>query len=386
MSYLHFDVLSESISKKKNLPCGDVFRIEKNREETVVVLVDGLGSGITANISANFYCSKFIELYKSSDFSLRESFKHIVQILHNSRGDDSKPYGVITIVRILNNGETTILTYEMPNPVYIAENDHATVLNGRSFSLAKEIIHEINCYIEEDESLLLYSDGVTQSGMGNGYRRGWQTEGVKSFVNRYLLEKKSIENLCENLIDKSLQISGRQNRDDITALLIHGRKGKILNLMTGPPHNKEDDKKVVEDFWNREGYKAVCGSTTAEIVADKLNKNIKIEENPKNLAAPPRYYIKGVNVVTEGAVTLNQVFHIIDEDMEDVELDSGVTQLNYFLNMVDKVNFIVGKAQNPAHKKNIIFKQRGILKRDKIVPKIAEKLKEKGKVVEINYV
>jgi len=386
MSYLHFDVLSQSISKKKNLPCGDVFRIEKNREETLVVLVDGMGSGIKANIFANFYCSKFIELYMGEEFSIRESFKQIVDILHQARGNDSKPYGVISVVRILNNGETTILNYEMPNPIYIARNNHATILKGRSFSLSKEIINEINCYIEEDESLLLFSDGITQSGMGNGYIKGWQNEGVKNFTNRYLLNNKNVKNFLGSLINKSLKISGEKHRDDLTALLIHGRKGKVLNVLTGPPYNKDNDEKVVDNFWKRDGYKAVCGSTTAEIVADKLNKNIKIEENPKNLAAPPRYYIKDINIVTEGAVTLNQVFHIIDENMENYELDSGVTQLNYFFNMVDKINFIVGRAKNPAHKKNIIFKQRGILKREKIIPKIAAKLKEKGKVVNIEYV
>ena len=98
-----------------------------------------------------------------------------------------------------------------------------------------------------------------------------------------------------------------------------------------------------------------------------------MEQDPQSLTAPPRFELEGIDLVTEGAVTLNQVYNVIDEPLEKLTEDSGVTELCTFLQLADRVNIFLGGAHNRAHG-DISFRQQGILTRDRIVPLIADKL------------
>lgn len=104
-----------------------------------------------------------------------------------------------------------------------------------------------------------------------------------------------------------------------------------------------------------------------------------------SVIAPPRYAIKGINLVTEGAVTLNQVYNILDEDAGKLNEDSGVTELRLLLGVADKLNIIVGKADNSANE-DISFRQRGVLSRKVLIPLLAEKLRQEGKLVNVEFV
>ncbi|MDX9976249.1 MAG: hypothetical protein RBU21_24955, partial [FCB group bacterium] len=87
---------------------------------------------------------------------------------------------------------------------------------------------------------------------------------------------------------------------------------------------------------------------------------------------------------TEGAVTLNQVFNILEEDDSRYEPKSGVSNLARLLKDADRVEFLVGRAPNLAGE-DIAFRQQGILPRTTIVPLLAEKLQSAGKLVIVRY-
>ena len=109
-----------------------------------------------------------------------------------------------------------------------------------------------------------------------------------------------------------------------------------------------------------------------------------VEKDPQSLVAPPRYEIPGIDLVTEGAVTLNQVFNVLDEDMAEFTEDSGVTELCALLHVADRVNITAGGAKNQASG-DISFRQCGILTRAHILPLIAEKLRADGKLVVLEH-
>jgi hypothetical protein len=132
------------------------------------------------------------------------------------------------------------------------------------------------------------------------------------------------------------------------------------------------------------GAKVVCGGTTAQIVAKALEKPLLMEQNPQSMLAPPRHIIEGVDLVTEGAITLNQVYNVLDEDPDVFDEESGVTQLHKLLHEADRVNILIGGAINPATA-DISFRQKGILTRHKIIPLIAKKLEDVGKLVVIEH-
>jgi hypothetical protein len=137
---------------------------------------------------------------------------------------------------------------------------------------------------------------------------------------------------------------------------------------------------MVRRFMKVEGLKIVCGGTTAEIVARVLGQRVSVEQNPQSLVAPPRYEIEGIDLVTEGAVTLNQVYNLLNEDIRDLTEDSGVTELCALLQIADRINIQMGTARSLADG-DISFRQRGILTREAIVPLIADRLRAAGKLV-----
>jgi hypothetical protein len=173
--------------------------------------------------------------------------------------------------------------------------------------------------------------------------------------------------------------------DDCSVVLGLCRTGQTVNILTGPPQDRDDDMPTVKRFLQLPGLKIVCGGTTAKLAAKFLNVPLEMENEPMSTIAPPRYGIKGINLVTEGAVTLNQVYNIFDEDVAHLHEDSGVTELRLLLDVADKLNIILGKADNTANA-DISFRQRGVLSRKVLIPLLAERLRQEGKLVNVEFV
>lgn len=160
---------------------------------------------------------------------------------------------------------------------------------------------------------------------------------------------------------------------------------KSQQFSAGHPRDKAQDTRVVEDFLALPGLKIVCGATTAQIVARHLSQKVQINTSDSSLIAPPGYSLKGIDLVTEGAITLNQLFNIIDASPLDFEVDSSVTRLYDALIDVDRINFIVGDSQNVGHA-DIAFKQQGIMPRHKAIELLVQKFRADGRLVDVKHV
>lgn len=382
MGYIHVEINVSQTAKKPGTVCGDSVRSFRNSEATVILLADGIGSGIKANIYANMAISRLEKLLESG-FSLRHAFSSLVATMHDSRGTDM-PYSVFTACRILNNGEATLLAYEMPESIFIGRHS-ATVLKRRNFTLEHEVISETNLFIEAGEGLIMYSDGITLAGVGGNTRMGWSSNEVCRFVNDRIVGGDKKKNIPKLVHQRAKELWGTPCGDDCTVVGVFCRPGKIVNILTGPPANKGDDKKTVEEFLSKSGIKIVCGATTAQIVARHLKKELKINIADSSLIAPPGYSIEGVDLVTEGAVTLNQVYNILDADPIFFEPNSSVTRLYDALIDADRVNITVGCSENLGHA-DIAFRQQGIMPRCKIIELLAQKLKDDERLVVTKYI
>jgi hypothetical protein len=288
----------------------------------------------------------------------------------------------------------------------------ATILANRPFTLPGGLAMESNCQLNSGEGILLMSDGITQAGLGYGDDTEWTSEGVVRFINSKISSRLKLSLAPEMLHKEALarwkgevqenprsfspytpdarhQATARQTAkvagDDCSIVLGLCRTGQTVNILTGPPLDKDDDIPTVKRFLQTPGLKIVCGGTTAKLVAKYLNVSLDMESEPMSVIAPPRYGIKGINLVTEGAVTLNQVYNILDEDIANLHEDSGVTELRLLLGVADKLNIIIGTADNTANK-DISFRQRGVLSRKVLIPLLAEKLRQDGKLVNVTFV
>lgn len=377
MGYLHVEVEGRQLSKKAGKVCGDVFIHYRDKSSTIVILSDGLGSGIKANIAATMCVTRLKELIKSG-YSVRHAFTNLVETMENARKNDL-PYAVFTVARILNDGVSTVLTYEMPPPVFVSKK-YSSVLKQRTHTINNSIIGEAGCYLNPNEGILLMSDGITQSGLGTIYPSGWESKGVVTFINDFLINGNSKKILPQQVLGEALNNWGNKVRDDLTAVFINSRKGRVINLFTGPPADKKKDTIITEKFMNQEGVRIVCGASTAKIVAREINQELRVNDNYASPITPPSYEIDGINLVTEGAVTLTQLYNIWKEDPSILDKHNPVTELRNLLDVADKVNIFLGTSENPADE-DINFKQTGILSRKVIIPLLAEKLRNEGKLV-----
>jgi hypothetical protein len=382
VTYKHFEVETIQSSKNTDSPCGDVVGIERTAAATVMVVSDGIGAGVKANIAATMAVSRLLESFRQG-FTLREGFGSLVNTMNRIRGAD-QPYAVFTVARILSDGSATVLSYEMPPAIFVGLH-HATPLTQRTQTLKHDIIGEAHCHLEPGEGLILVSDGITQAGMGMGLPWGWTSEGVAGFVTDRLTQGVRFRDLPAAVHSRARELWRSSRGDDCTVTGVFCRPGKTVNVLTGPPSHKSKDFAVIQKFLLADGVKVVCGATTSKLVAAHLGTTLQVEQNAQSMLAPPRYVIAGIDLVTEGAVTLTQVYNILGEDPTDFEEESGVSELCELLMDADRINFTVGVAQNPASE-SISFRQQGILSRSAIVPFIGDKLQKAGKLVVVEYV
>ena len=411
--YIHVNVETVQSSKKTGMPCGDVISYRRTGAGTMVICTDGLGSGIRAHIGAQMCVARLFESV-SQGFSLRKAFSKVATTMQQSR-DPGKPFAAFSVARIRPDGNATVLSYDAPAPILVGRHG-ASALANRPFSLPGGLAIESNCQLDVGEGILLMSDGITQAGIGYGPNSEWQTEGVVRTVSECLAANLDLTLIPHRLHQEALQRwrglfgdhpSQRQSArfspftkqgsnaatmsprnsygDDCSVVLAYCRNGQTLNIMTGPPSDKEIDHEIVRQFLALPGLKVVCGGTTAQIVAKYLGEPLQVEQEPTSTIAPPRYAINGIDLVTEGAITLNQMYNIMDEDISKLNEDSGVTELRLLLSVADRVNFVVGGAENNANN-DISFLQRGVLSRKVIVPHIIEHLEKDGKLVTVRYV
>ncbi len=382
MGYIHIEIESAQVSKKAASPCGDVFASERTPSSTTIVLSDGIGHGIKAHIAAQMCVSRIHELIRRGH-SVRDAFARLVKTMNAARGTDM-PYAVFTVMRILNDGATTILSYEMPPPM-IATPKYVNVLPQRTMTMENALIGESHCHLVTGEGVLLVTDGITQAGLGTSYANGWTAEGVSSYTTDCIFDGLRLTDIPRTVLNMAREIWGKKLGDDCTALLAACRLGRVVNILTGPPAKPTNDRAAINRFMVASGSKVVCGGTTAKIVAEALGKAMTIEEKPQSMLAPPRYDIEGLDLVTEGAVTLNQVYNTMDIDSDTFDEDSAVVDLHKLLTTADRVNFFVGTAVNPATQ-DISFRQKGVLTRHAIISLLAGKLREAGKLVVVEYI
>jgi hypothetical protein len=175
--------------------------------------------------------------------------------------------------------------------------------------------------------------------------------------------------------------------DDVSIVVIKVRKKIFATILTGPPEDRRNDAAAVSRLLSRLGRHAVCGGTTAKIVARQLGKELEVDLSTMTGAVPPLGKIPGIDIVTEGILTLTRVNNLLKSGAtkEAVRFqNNGAANLIRLLLDTDSIQFLVGQAVNPAHQNPELPQQLGI--RQAIVREVAEELKKRGKEVSLEAV
>ena len=316
-------------------------------------------------------------------FTIRQAFARVVHTLNEYRGV-RHTYVAFTILHVLPNGDTTILSYDAPRCLWISRYRQVSPVTMRYETLENAVIGEGHCRLTENEGLLAFTDGVTQAGLGTTRPNGWNEDNVAQFSTAAFSTGQLLSALPETVHNQARVYWGKSNGDDITVTLLTCRAGRSVTILTGPPANPADDARTVERFSRANGVKVVCGGTTANIVARQLGQSVQIEEDMDDPVAPPHYAIPGLDMVTEGVVTLNQVANLMDVELDELP-PGGVGNFCRLLRQADRVTFLVGEAKNPASE-DVSMTQIGVLRRKRIVQLLAGDLEQQGKLVVVEYV
>jgi len=363
-------------NKKAQTVCGDYCLCERTPTGMIYVLCDGIGSGVYANIAAVTCASRLLELFRSG-MSIRMAGETVAASMHRARKEDI-PFSAFSAVVIFPDGQFVVYSYESPNPVFM-QNNHTVELVPRFYTTGFEVIGETSGSLHSGDSLLLFSDGVSQAGMGHGLGMGIGSDGVANYINRNHRPNDVIAELPQRVMEMCKTVSADNYEDDATLVLFHCRDARELTLLTGPPSEQSQDKVYATDFMNMPGQKIICGSTTVEIVARELGFKI-VTLSMGDSYQPPEYFVEGADLVTEGAVTLNYVCNILDEPPERLTGGSVAERLCLMLHDADVIHLMMGNASNTAHD-DLIFKQVGVHVRKSIIRQIVERLKNMGKLV-----
>jgi hypothetical protein len=351
--------------------------VRRTATDTTVVLSDGLGHGIRARVPAILYANRLLTLMDRG-LSMRAAFGSVVETIQQNRGKD-QPWATLAVARVRQDGQWQLLAHESAPPVLIYSR-HTAVLEGRPLKVGGATVVEVTGRLTNGGGLLLVSDGVTQAGLGQGLALGWTIEGVRRHVGACLSEGAGIADLPARVHARARELWAVSRGDDVTAVVLHTRPGRVVRILSGPPADRARDAEWIGGFLAGRGRQVVLGATTAQLVARHLRRRVRVEQDATSIVAPPRYFIEGIDLVCEGVVTLNQVYRILDEPAERWEPDSGVTQLARWLLESDRVDIRAGLARNLAAD-DIAFVQQGIHPRRVILELLCRALEARGKAV-----
>jgi len=384
------DVGSVSINKFGEEICGDHVEIMDQGEGSVVaVLADGLGSGVKANILSTL-TSKIIATLMAHSLSVSECVSTIASTLPVCQVRQVA-YATFTIIRILNSTEAEIIQFDNPH-VVLLRGGRSVDYPKTASTIENKVIYESRIKLQEDDTFIAFSDGAVHAGVGLSLNFGWSREDIIDFLQTMYDREYTAKTLSTMLIGKCDSLYEGKPGDDTTVLTVKIRQRKPMNLLIGPPSDPADLGKMMSLFFSKEGKHIVCGGTTASLAADFLGKPL---DTGKPVYAdpdiPPISAIPGVDLVTEGVITISRVLDYardyLDSNQRYVEWSfrkDGASRIaRHLFEEATDINFYVGKAVNPAHQSPGL--PIGFPVKMQLVDDLATCLRLMGKKIKVSY-
>ncbi len=369
--------------------CGDhVDVINTEENSTVIVLADGLGSGVKASILSTL-TSKIISTMISAGLPLEDCVSTIAATLPvcSVRG---VAYSTFTLINIIENRTAEIIQYDNPKVILIRKGEVVDYPKNEMNIGGKKIVKSI-IRLEENDVIVAMSDGCPHAGIGTSYNFGWKLEDIASFMADMSYAGHTAKTLSTLLVDECNKLYGGRPGDDATAVVVKVRRREPVNILFGPPSNRDDCNRMMALFFSKEGKHIVCGGTTSSIVSKYLGKPIKASLKFLSADVPPIAEIDGVDLVTEGVITVNKVLEYARDYIEDNSSydkwgykNDGASQICRMLfEEATDINFYVGRAVNPAHQNPDLPINFNI--KMNLVEELSKCLRSMGKRIKVSY-
>lgn len=389
MNNLCTDIGFMSLNKHGEQLCGDhVDVVPQGEDSTVVVLADGMGSGVKANILSTL-TSKIISTMMAEGMRIEDCVETIASTLPICavRG---VAYSTFTIIHIIENKEAEIIQYDNPHVVMLREGKNwdypreAAEVGGKT-------IYKTRIPIQEDDTFIAFSDGAIHAGIGMSLNFGWERKEIIDYLEMMYDKSYTAKTLNAILLDECNKLYGGSPGDDTTTVAVKVRERKLVNLMIGPPSKPERLEEMHDAFFGAGGKRIVCGGTTSTLAAQRLGKPMIAQLDYLDPEIPPTAKVEGLDLVTEGVITMSKVVEYAKDYLDE---NASYSQWGYkrdgaslisrmLFEEATDINFFVGRAINPAHQNPNLPISFNI--KMQLVESLCECLKKMGKRVKVTY-
>ncbi len=375
-----------SLNKHNEELCGDRVESTVSGDYTTLVLADGLGSGVKANILSTL-TSKILCTMVSNDISIEECVETILQSLPvcKVRGVAYSTFSVIHM-----NGQGKGVMFEFDNPQAILIRDcKCRDFEREELNVLGKTVYKTALDLKAGDIVVVMSDGVIHAGIGMTLNLGWQRPEVMEYLDGTVKPGMSARAVACLLAGVCNDLYLGSPGDDTTVAAVKVRERLPVSLMIGPPVDKEKDDFYIGRFLAGAGKKVVCGGTSSQIVARYLKTTVRASFDFPDKDVPPIGYIDGIDLTTEGVLTMRRLLELSEKYVSPGDLtpktftkQDGASLLAQLLfEEATDVHFFVGQSINAAHTGLPI----DITMKLKLVESLAANLKKMGKNVVIDY-
>ncbi len=388
MNNLCTDIGYMSLNKWGEQLCGDrVEIVDQGENSKVIVLADGMGSGVKANILSTL-TAKIISTMMAANMRLEDCVSTIASTLPVC-AVRQVAYSTFTIIRIIDNEEAEVIQYDNPLLILIRDGKFVEIPKTGT-EIDGKMIYRSKFKLQENDYLITMSDGAIHAGVGESLNFGWQREDIIKFLEMMYDSSYTAKTYGMLLLEECNHLYGEKPGDDTTVVAVKIRNRQQVNLMIGPPSDRRDVNKMLSLFFSKEGKHIVCGGTTSNITAEFLHKPMIANLDYLDPEIPPTAKIEGVDLVTEGVITISKVVEYAraclkesgDSQTWSYKRDGASLISRMLFEEATDINFFVGCAVNPAHQNpdlpiNFNIKMR-------LVEELSDALKQMGKRIKIS--
>ena len=388
MIELYTEAGSMSLTKHSEQLCGDHIEFRLDEHVSICVLADGLGSGVKANILATL-TSQILATMSEGGMSIEDCVDTIVRTLPQCSVRHVN-YSTFTIVKIVDQKYVELTRFDNP---------HTVVLRGGKnyeFKYHSRMIQDKKVYFssfeaQEGDVIIVMSDGAIFAGLGGEYPFGWGRDRIIEFMEANYSREMTAKGVATLLARECYRLYDGKPGDDTSFAVMRVCQRERVNLMIGPPSTTHLDDTMVSAFFAAEGMHIVCGGSTNRIAARFLGKEVYASLDYGDSDLPPVYSLEGVDLATEGVVTISKVLDYAQEYLEGTQLapewqnsNDGASRIARLLfEYASDVHFYVGCAINPAHQNPNLPIAFGA--KFQLIDQLSKCLEKMGKKVKTNF-
>ena len=386
------DVAYKSLNKFTEILCGDSVEILKTADSDILILADGMGSGVKANILSTL-TSKILGTMFLNGATLDECVDTIVETLPvcQVRG---VAYSTFSILQVFHSGDAYLVEFDNPGCIFIRDGKLMEIPQSIREIDGKKI-NEFRFRVKKGDALVLMSDGTIHAGVGQLLNFGWLWEDIADYAVKEYGKTVSAIRLATSICHACDELYMFRPGDDTTVACMRIIDSKPVHLMTGPASNADDDERMVADFVGDPNARTiVCGGTSSTIVSRVLKKPLDVSMDYVDPEIPPIAFMEGIDLVTEGVLTLNRVLQLLrryvkkesvaEDFFEELDKPNGGSMVaKMIIEDCTEIHLFVGKAINSAYQNPGLPFDLGI--RQNLVEQLRSTLEEMGKPVTVTY-